>query len=293
MKFLALAIAALATTTQGYDLTKFTEGVEAEVDLGPTTGLDIGGRVGVGGAREVGLFVGSTAGAGYGTGLTPGGTVQIDSGVDDNATDRAHFARAILGSNRLSGNTAGYLAGKALAARLPAKERYRVRLYGTRQELPEEPTRGENGNILVDADRTLAAAGGLTKPIVASDGIVGDRVIAGGAIPTRVGGNVILDGGLGESFGQAGAVIAGSGQGGSDLGVGVGTTVGTDIVNGLGTVGAVKEEGTEIAPRKLYRRLVKLADGTLAYQRVGGRFGGLGRYGVVKGYYPVDPYYHW
>ena len=75
MKFLALAIAALASTTQAYDLSKFTEGVEAEVDLGPTTGLDVGGRVGVGGRRQVGLFVGSTAGAGYGTGLTPGGTV--------------------------------------------------------------------------------------------------------------------------------------------------------------------------------------------------------------------------
>ena len=48
MKFLALAIAALASTTQAYDLSKFTEGVEAEVDLGPTTGLDVGGRVGIG-----------------------------------------------------------------------------------------------------------------------------------------------------------------------------------------------------------------------------------------------------
>ena len=100
------------------------------------------------------------------------------------------------------------------------------------------PGRGSNGNILVAADAGLVAAGGLSRPIVASNGIGGDNVIVQGGPVTTLGGDVFLNGGVGA----AGRVIAGSGFGGSSVGVGVGSGFGR--FGGLaGRLGGVSRVG--------------------------------------------------
>ena len=99
------------------------------------------------------------------------------------------------------------------------------------------PGRGTNGNILVAADASLVAAGGLSRPIVASNGIGGDNVIVPGAV-TTLGGDVFLNGGVGA----AGRVVAGTGFGGSSVGVGVGSGFGR--FGGLaGRLGGVSRVG--------------------------------------------------
>ena len=50
---------------------------------------------------------------------TVGGTVLINSGVDNNSVDATRFAAAVQGSRLLNGDVAGYLAGRRLAAQLP------------------------------------------------------------------------------------------------------------------------------------------------------------------------------
>ena len=68
------------------------------------------------------------------------------------------------------------------------------------------PSRGQNGNILVAGDASLALAGGYRRPIVSSDGIIS--------------GSTLLNGGLGD-----GAVVGG-------LGLGAGAVVGQPILGG-------------------------------------------------------------
>ena len=122
MKF---AVAALVATAQaGYKGDHGLAGGAVLVDgssllAGSQAGLALGGDV----------LVGSVAGAGLGTGLTAGGRVLLNSGVDNNAVDAPRFAAAIQGSNLLSGNVAGYLAGQNLAASLGPES---VRPYGDR-----------------------------------------------------------------------------------------------------------------------------------------------------------------
>ena len=101
------------------------------------------------------------------------------------------------------------------------------------------PGRGTNGNILVEADASFVATGGLARPIVASNGIGGDNVIVPGAV-TTLGGDVYLNGGLGA----AGRVFAGTGFGGSSAGVGVGSGFGRrGLVSGLSRVGGFSRFG--------------------------------------------------
>lgn len=106
------------------------------------------------------------------------------------------------------------------------------------------PGRGSNGNILVAADATLVAAGGLSRPLVASNGIVGDNVVIQGAPVTTLGGDVFLNGSLGAS----GAVFAGTGFGGSSVGIGAGTQIrdGTIVQNGGVTIGAPVSGATAV-----------------------------------------------
>ena len=130
-------------------------------------------------------------------------------------------------------------------------------------EDPVVPGRGSNGNILVAADASLVAAGGLSRRIVASNGIVGDNVIVQGAPATTLGGDVFLNGGLGAD----GVVFAGTGVGGSSVGVGAGTQIGdgTVVQNGSATIGAPLAN----------------VDGVVTGGFVGGlsRFGRAGRFG--------------
>ena len=73
--------------------------------------------------------------------------------------------------------------------------------------------RGHNGDILIGADATAAAAGALTRPIVASDGVLS--------------GSTLLNGGLGD-----GVVVGAGALGGRVVGTRLGGVVGT----GLGEV---------------------------------------------------------
>ena len=132
------------------------------------------------------------------------------------------------------------------------------------------PSRGSNGNILVGADATFVAAGGLSRPIVASNGIVGDNVIVGGAPATTLNGDVILDGGLGRD----GVVFVASGAGGSNVGVGAGTVIadGSIVQNGDRTIGAVVDGAT-----------AGVRVGGFGGARFGGAFGGLARGGFRTG----------
>ena len=146
-------------------------------------------------------------------------------------------------------------------------------------EDPVVPGRGSNGNILVAADASFVATGGLARPIVASNGIVGDNVIVQGAPAGALGGDVFLNGGLGRD----GAVAAGTGVGGSSVGVGLGTRIadGTVVQNGAVTVGAPLADVDGVVTGGLVGGLRRFGRG-----RFGGLAGGLGsRLGGVGGVY--------
>ena len=146
--------------------------------------------------------------------------------------------------------------------------------------------RGTNGNILVEADASFVATGGLARRIVPSDGIVGDNITIQGAPVTTLGGDLFLNGSLGAD----GAAFAGTGFGGSSIGVGAGTRIndGTIVQDGGSTLGAELEgvDGSVTGVVALGRRGLGLGRRGLGLGRrglglgrrglgLGGRFGGI------------------
>ena len=148
--------------------------------------------------------------------------------------------------------------------------------------------RGTNGNILVEADASFVATGGLARRIVPSDGIVGDNIKIQGAPVTTLGGDLFLNGNLGAD----GAAFAGTGFGGSSIGVGAGTRIadGSVVQDGGSTLGAELEGVDGSVTGALYlggRRGLGLGRRGLGFGRrgFGGRFGGVYGRGYGLGHY--------
>lgn len=130
--------------------------------------------------------------------------------------------------------------------------------------------RGTNGNIQVAADASLVAAGGLSRRIVGSDGIVPDQIVIQGAPVTTLGGDLFLNGSLGAD----GAAFAGTGFDGSSIGVGAGVRIadGSIVQNGGETIGEALEGVDGVVTGTV------VDGGFHALQGFGGRFGrGFGR----------------